>query len=640
MVVKNHHVNYHCTLPKFQTGATLLVLMLIFIVGSSYFLVTKLNTNLTLSQRSEETGIALNMAKQALIGYAVSYPEKVNAKKGPGYLPCPDRDNNGNAEGGCALDGEINKTTGRLPFKTLELSELRDGSGARLWYALSDKYRNFFGFTPLNSDTTGDLTIDNVDDIVAVIIAPGKPLNHQNRANDDTDDVPDYLKNINDVTNYLEDDNSDFDVGFVTNADVDFNDRLVVITRHELMQAVEKRVLGEVKQALLNYQTQYGAFPWLSPFADPASSPYRGQIATFEGHIPFHWSDDPNALEKNGSIVGRNPFLTKVAVSWRNITMAETTVSPIVAGFYVIKEACLNDIADCDEDGFFPEMDSLQSSNAIECVWSDEEIIEATTEKTTKGIAKNTAKCSPFSVTLPPQPYTPHPSICSAGGTITRTYTIAFPSFTGTATINKPTVGFTRLRDASLTATSPDHLPVQEQAIQIADTYSGELADLEDPSQCRSVTGMQIGSGTSTFHAETQGTIAINDMQYDLDIDANELPAWFVVNHWHRLIYLAYASGESLPGDTSDTHPADGIPDNACKILGHACLVLHSLGASSDDKRAIVMVAGRALAGSRPSANIADYFEEKNAIPQDGNFWQAKTTKIFNDQIKVISTSP
>ncbi len=109
MAIKNHHHGNHCyTLPKAQTGAALLALMLIVIIGSSYFLIAKLNINLALTQQYEETGIALSAAKNALIGYAISYPDRVNPGDGPGYLPCPDIDNDGDAEGSCALAGPIN----------------------------------------------------------------------------------------------------------------------------------------------------------------------------------------------------------------------------------------------------------------------------------------------------------------------------------------------------------------------------------------------------------------------------------------------------------------------------------------------------------------------------------------------------
>ncbi len=176
-------------------------MVLIIVVSASFVLVTKLNANTRQFIRQSSSLTVLNEAKAALIGYAVTYPDKVNANAGPGYLPCPDLDNDGGAEGGCALAGPTNLTIGRFPYETLEVADLRDASGERLWYALSDAYRNFAGFTPLNSDTAGAFSVDGNADIVAVIIAPGASNPAQNRAADPLDRA-----------NYLEDDNADADV--------------------------------------------------------------------------------------------------------------------------------------------------------------------------------------------------------------------------------------------------------------------------------------------------------------------------------------------------------------------------------------------------------------------------------------------
>src|SRR6185437_7723389 len=77
-----------------------------------------------------------------LIAYAADRP--INAAVGPGYLPCPDLDNDGWAESTCgSQDGSSGQAErlGRLPWKTLGLQDLRDGDGERLWYAVSSKYK-------------------------------------------------------------------------------------------------------------------------------------------------------------------------------------------------------------------------------------------------------------------------------------------------------------------------------------------------------------------------------------------------------------------------------------------------------------------------------------------------------------------
>tara|TARA_R110002072_G_C7960630_1_gene533859 strand:- start:946 stop:4338 length:3393 start_codon:yes stop_codon:yes gene_type:complete len=260
-----------------QKGAVLLLFALLLLIGSTYSLVSKLNSDTNFYVRqSKETQESLRLAKQALIAYALSFPEidalsgtdKIN---GPGYLPCPDINNNGSAGGTCSSGG--NTTIGRFPNNTLETADLRDSSGSRLWYALSDNFRNSAGLEPLNSETPGQLTVDGNNDIVAVVIAPGAPVGNQNRNPADTNI-------LTEIANYLETENNDLDLSFISvdpsSIDfTDFNDRLVSITRQELMEQIEKRVLGEAKIFLETYKTTYGAYPWLSSFADPKTNEKR-----------------------------------------------------------------------------------------------------------------------------------------------------------------------------------------------------------------------------------------------------------------------------------------------------------------------------------------------------------------------------
>lgn len=264
---------------KSQQGAAMLIFMLILISASSYALVNKLNSASKLYTRQQQSSDVLAEAKQALISYAVTYPDRVNADFGPGYLPCPDRNNDGSTDAG-ACASTSNTTIGRLPWVTLRLNDLRDSSGQRLWYVLSDNYRNNPKLEPLNSETAGQLDFDidadgdidnnDVDDIVAIIIAPGEPI--VTGAGVDQNRDPSETNIVNEIGQYLEGDNADFDTGFVDSSANNVNDRLVYITRSELMQHVEKRVLGEVNDILSNYFSTHGAYPWLSPFADPKTT--------------------------------------------------------------------------------------------------------------------------------------------------------------------------------------------------------------------------------------------------------------------------------------------------------------------------------------------------------------------------------
>jgi len=273
------------------------------VVGATTLLVSKLNKAATQYYRDDVTMKALLKAKEALIGYAVSYPDNPsnnNPNAGPGVLPCPDRNNDGDlqfsdGEFSCSIAGGT--FLGRLPWRYMGIDEIRDSSGQALWYALSDNFRiPASSFRVVNSDTAGELTLDSDgngtgedEDIVAIIIAPLEPVCNQDRTGLDI-----HSGNYVDETNYLEDVNADTsNPDFVTegttqncNDHITFNDQIVAITRRELMTAVEKRVMGEVAnvleqryQVLDNLSNGNGRFPWLSPFVDPR------RTASVTGHV-------------------------------------------------------------------------------------------------------------------------------------------------------------------------------------------------------------------------------------------------------------------------------------------------------------------------------------------------------------------
>src|SRR5690606_37001604 len=108
----------------------------------------------------------------------------------PGLLPCPDTrldagDVPGQADPPCARAAGTG--TGLLPWRTLDVAAARDGSGAPLWYALSDAFRNNPAGT-VNSTTAAELRLDDCvtsrRETVARVRAPGPALPGQDRAGD------------------------------------------------------------------------------------------------------------------------------------------------------------------------------------------------------------------------------------------------------------------------------------------------------------------------------------------------------------------------------------------------------------------------------------------------------------------------
>lgn len=253
---------------KRQRGAALLIMAVILALGITSFVLAALNS----PKRNEVTDVrnrnaaVLAQAKEALIGYvaqqAASYTEKA-----PGQLPCPESvtDAGTASQGGnpayCNATDATNKTVGRLPWRTLGIDKLVDATSEPLWYAVSENWvhRNADPAVHpvINTGTAADLSVDGVGAVVAVIIAPGRPLNvnptgaqaaqgcvARNQARNDRSHVagggdPDYR-------DYLECQNGSapIDVTFgttvvdnATNAVI--NDQLVTITAAEILTALQ-----------------------------------------------------------------------------------------------------------------------------------------------------------------------------------------------------------------------------------------------------------------------------------------------------------------------------------------------------------------------------------------------------------------
>ena len=280
-----------------STGAALLAFILVLILSSTWLLLSDLNGHTRVYSRRADTEIALSRAKKALLHYAMNYPDlRVNPEKGPGFLPCPDRNNDGRPETNCAMS--TGTTLGRLPFTILGLDDPRDSSGERLWYALSPDFKNSqSNLAVINSETPGQLSVDGVGDVVAVVIAPGAPVSSQ------------FDRPGNAAADYLEGDNADVgDGAFSTTAG---NDQLAIIDRAELMSVVERRVVNEMRAVLARYRAEHSAYPWLTPFADPHADNriLRGShtgnnnaaILTDKRKDFNEWGVGPNDLVRNVS---------------------------------------------------------------------------------------------------------------------------------------------------------------------------------------------------------------------------------------------------------------------------------------------------------------------------------------------------
>lgn len=305
-----------------QAGVTLIILAVILVLAGTAIFFTVLNANNIKNARDIKTANALLEAKNALLGYSVTVSLKVypsdpcpNTCPRPGDLPCPDTNNDGTAESGCGnatgSTGQADRL-GRLPWKTLGLQDLRDGNGNRLWYAVSNNFKNNTKTLPLNNDTLGTINVTDFGGVVsanatatsgavAVIISPGEALIRQDGIQQ-TRSIANENIAIHYLDNALGEDNADFidstNNGFVkgnirnVNGDIILNDQLIVISQKDMFSAIDAKVLKEVKAAFTKYFDDNSYYPSPASFANVTclgtsiGVTCNPSLANYEGRIP------------------------------------------------------------------------------------------------------------------------------------------------------------------------------------------------------------------------------------------------------------------------------------------------------------------------------------------------------------------
>ena len=240
--------------PDFQKGVTLLVAMMMLLAGSAFYLSTGIHQT---RQAEKEVLDSLLAAKQALIAYAVNYADNYghNTRGGTGRLPCPSLAPNSTPMGFCQSD-----TVGYLPSvwlrddRLMEIDYLERFLDRDIWYAVSAEHRYNPSFNVLNSIPGPNLfQVDSMQDIAAVLIAPGPAADGQDRG------TVAGLTPQSSLNHYLEGENADRDAEFTV---TEHNDVLVPIRRSELVPLMERRVLGYVKEWLIEYKALYGFYPY------------------------------------------------------------------------------------------------------------------------------------------------------------------------------------------------------------------------------------------------------------------------------------------------------------------------------------------------------------------------------------------
>jgi hypothetical protein len=272
--------------PTSQRGAALLILLALIIPVLLYAVVAGLSRNSgeIARARDQKTYAALAQAKEALIAYAVTYKDTHddpanNKYYVPGYLPCPDLGPASIVDEGVtapSCGSSLVSAMGRLPWRTLGLDALKDGSRECLWYAVSGTYKHSPNGVStstttsnmMNWDANGQLKVMDADgstylagsasdpsaNAVAVIFAPGAAHSGQDRTLASGTDkcggnysAAAYLDSANGINNStlaspsspaLVTDYNSFIAGAASDS---FNDKLVYITRADIWNAIKRR---------------------------------------------------------------------------------------------------------------------------------------------------------------------------------------------------------------------------------------------------------------------------------------------------------------------------------------------------------------------------------------------------------------
>ena len=287
--------------PARERGAGLILFFLLIGIGILALFAGVTNTNSTKFGRDRATDQALARARTALLAWSVSQGGLTGNPR-PGEFPCPDTNNDGQAEPTC-IAGRL----GRLPWKTLGIEQPIDGSGESLWYVVSGPYRTFANNSnPINSDTRGNITVyaaNGIDKIsgeaVAVILSPGPPVAGQSRstltstacATTGTTVTQDrcatnFLETANGINNAAT--HGPFIAG---NPLSSFNDRLVTLTTKDIIPLVEQRVGREVKAALAAYYAANSYYPFAAKYDDTTGN---CAMNNRRGRLPLSIRVDPS----------------------------------------------------------------------------------------------------------------------------------------------------------------------------------------------------------------------------------------------------------------------------------------------------------------------------------------------------------
>jgi len=575
-----------------QSGVALLIMLAILAIGMTSLVLAALNSstgNETIQVRNRNAA-ALAQAKEALIGYlvqqAASYTENA-----PGELPCPESPadagtaNEGRANTYCTPTDATNKTIGRLPWRALGIDKIVDASSEPLWYAVSQNWVPATAGTPpiVNTGTPGQLSADGVAGVVAVIIAPGRPLLTnpsaaqvaqgcvgRNQARNDRSHVsgggnPDYR-------DYLECENasSPIDVNFgssvinnATNAVI--NDQMVTITASEILSAIQAPLSDRLQRTVAPLLSEFAdkwvgggtkflpyAVPWSTaqPDAAVASAAYCGTTGTTEGLLPIAINSAPCTTSWASTNMTTTDSLTLVGCS------AATATDPVVCEFRYYRFTALG-----------------QFLLGITGVGS----VSASYSANTSGVTRTLR-----------WPITAADVTVTSGSATISNFTLSAPKSDGSvdlsfkATVTQPNI----CRNGLVAGLVCDTLGV---LLASTNSVKVQYPQLPTPTLGGSKLATTVTSASRTGPYSLLAPVA--------DATTADPHYWFIRNEWYRYTYYAVAGSAIIPASGGNL-TVNGFPSGA-----------------TSDKNFVLTLMGPAVSGQTRSttATLANYVEGANA---------------------------
>ena len=611
-----------------QAGAALIALVAVAVLAFAYMLVSHLNAATGFRDvHVNHNARVLNQAKQALIGYVAQQaalgddPTTAGTVEGrnPGSLPCPEAPasfngaNEGIAAGNCTLPA-----VGRLPWRTLGLDKLADAAGEPLWYVVSPGWALSNSTTPvlttfINSNSRGQLTVDGVaNDSVALIIAPGVVMNAPAAAGCTAWNQIRPTAAPPDARNYLECQNAT-GATFVTAgpSDAALNDQVLRVTSADLMPAIEAAIAVRIEREIApQLRTVYASnawgtnvsaanpmYPFPGQFADPnVAASYGGSAGSCdlannvcEGLLPAIFSNAPGAATPC-TVAADGPLCDPNFVRWQSGTIeVESLTMPLLGN--VSPGVLLPGLLTWTPapNACVPNLGNTPST--LDCTLYSPGLLgflSSNVNYRINGVVQNV-------------------------GMAMRRFdaTAALPGVTTTAA---PTM-------STMTATGSVAIQIRGRT----DPTSGLDLNMALCGLGGIIPGFTLGCQNATVSVPM--TLLPDHALLNQN---NATTGWFMRNRWYEVMY--YSAVRSATAATTPTAPG-------C-TTGTDCLNVSNLAAPTNNKRALLVLAGRSLTGTTTvTRTLPDFLDTAENRSTNRVFERLPVNAASNDRFVVVQSN-